>query len=59
MAVLLAFVVGASEALPWLALPQIADSALAGALIFIVLYYALVKVPLKAMDGGQSGSGAN
>ena len=59
MAVLLAFVVGASEALPWLALPQIADSALAGALIFIVLYYALVKVPLKAMGGGQSGSGAN
>ena len=58
MAVLLAFVVGASEALPWLALPQIADSALAGALIFIVLYYALVRVPLNAIGGGQSGSGA-
>ena len=57
MAVLLAFVVGASEALPWLALPQIADSALAGALIFIVLYYALVKVPLNAVGGGQAGGG--
>ena len=59
MAVLLAFMVGASEALPWLAFPQIADSALAGALIFIVLYYALVKVPLNAMGGGQSGGGAS
>ena len=57
MAVLLAFMVGASEALPWLAFPQIADSALAGALIFIVLYYALVKVPLNAMGGGQAGGG--
>ena len=57
MAVMLAFVVGASEALPWLALPQIADSALAGALIFIVLYYALVKVPLNAVGGGQAGGG--
>ena len=59
MAVLLAFVVGASEALPWLAFPQIADSALAGALIFIVLYYALVRVPLNAMGGGPSGGGAS
>ena len=59
MAVLLAFMVGASEALPWLALPQIADSALAGALIFVVLYYALVKVPLNALGGGPSGGGAS
>ena len=59
MAVLLAFVVGASEALPWLALPQIADSALAGALIFIVLYYVLVKVPLNAMGNGSSGGGTD
>ena len=58
MAVLLAFVVGASEALPWLAFPQIADSALAGALIFIVLYYVLVKVPLNAMGDGSSGGSA-
>ena len=57
MAVLLAFVVGASEALPWLALPQIADSALGGALIFIVLYYVLVRVPLNATGGGQTGRG--
>ncbi|MXW34245.1 MAG: oligopeptide transporter, OPT family [Acidobacteria bacterium] len=52
MAVLLAFVVGASEAVPWLVLPQIADSALGGALIFILLYYMLVRMPLNAMRGG-------
>ena len=51
MAVLLAFVVGASEAVPWLVLPQIADSALGGALIFILLYYMLVRMPLNAMRG--------
>ena len=52
MAVLLAFVVGASEALPWLNLPEIADSALGGALVFILLYYMLVRMPLNAMRGG-------
>ena len=58
MAVLLAFVVGASEAVPWLVLPQIADSALGGALIFVLLYYMLVRMPLNAMRGGGAGGGA-
>jgi putative OPT family oligopeptide transporter len=58
MAVLLAFVVGASEAIPWLVLPQIADSALGGALVFILLYYMLVRMPLNAMRGGAAGGGA-
>ena len=58
MAVLLAFVVGASEAVPWLVLPQIADSALGGALVFVLLYYMLVRMPLNAMRGGHAGSGA-
>ena len=57
MAVLLAFVVGASEAIPWLVLPQIADSALGGALVFILLYYMLVRMPLNAMRGGAAGGG--
>jgi putative OPT family oligopeptide transporter len=57
MAVLLAFVVGASEAIPWLVLPQIADSALGGALVFILLYYMLVRMPLNAMRGGAAGRG--
>ena len=57
MAVLLAFVVGASEAVPWLVLPQIADSALGGALVFVLLYYMLVRMPLNAMRGGNTGSG--
>ena len=52
MAVLLALMVGASEAIPWLVLPQIADSALGGALVFILLYYMLVRMPLNAMRGG-------
>ena len=52
MAVLLALVVGASEALPWLALPQIADSPLGGALVFGLLFYMLVKIPLAAMRSG-------
>ena len=55
MAVLLAFVVLASEVVGWLVLPQIADSALAGSLIFIVLLYMLVKIPLNAMSGGGPG----
>ena len=57
MAVLLAFVVGASEAVPWLALPQIANSALGGAVVFVLLYYMLVRMPLNAMRGGDPGSG--
>ena len=57
MAVLLAFMVGAGEALPWLVLPQIADSALGGALVFILLYYMLVRMPLNAMRGGGPGGG--
>jgi putative OPT family oligopeptide transporter len=48
MAVLLALVVGASEALPWLVLPNIADSALLGAGVFVLLFYMLVKLPLTA-----------
>ena len=52
MAVLLALVVGASEALPWLALPQIADSPLGGALVFGLLFYMLVKIPLAAIRSG-------
>ncbi len=57
MAVLLAFVVGASEAVPWLVLPQIANSALGGAVVFVLLYYMLVRMPLNAMRGGDPGSG--
>jgi hypothetical protein len=36
-------------------LPSIAQSALFGALVFIVLYYMLVNVPLKASaeDGAR------
>ena len=48
MAVLLAVVVGASAALPWLVLPNIADSALLGGVVFVLLFYMLVKLPLKA-----------
>ncbi len=55
MAVLLAFVVGASEAVPWLVLPQIADSALGGALVFVLLYFMLIRMPLNAMRGGTTG----
>ena len=55
MAVLLAFVVLASEVVPWLVLPKIADSALAGALVFVLLIYLLIKVPLGAMS--KSGPG--
>jgi uncharacterized oligopeptide transporter (OPT) family protein len=54
MAVLLALVVGASEAFPWLVLPQIADSALGGALVFALLFYMLVKIPLAAMRSETS-----
>ena len=50
LAVLLAFLVLASEVVPWLVLPQIANSALLGSLIFVLLIYMLVKVPLRAMS---------
>ena len=50
MAVLLALVVGASAALPWLVLPQIANSTWLGALVFILLFYMLVRIPLNAME---------
>ena len=52
---LLAFIVLASEVFPWLVLPRFADSALVGALIFILLFYMLVQVPLKAMRSGTPG----
>ena len=55
MAVILAFIVLASEVIPWLVLPQIANSALAGVLIFALLFYMLVKVPLGVMRSGGSG----
>ena len=49
IAVILTFVVLAREVVPWLVLPQIADSALLGALVFVVLAYMLIRVPLNAM----------
>ena len=55
MAVLLAFVVGASEVVPWLVLPQIADSALGGVVIFIVLFYMLIRIPMNAMRSSGPG----
>ena len=55
LAVLLAFLVLASEVVPWLVLPQIADSALLGSLIFVLLIYMLVKVPLRAMSDSGPG----
>ena len=55
MAVLLAFIVLASEVLPWMVLPQIADSALVGALVFIPVAYVLIKVPLNAMTSDAPG----
>ena len=51
----LAFVVGASEVVPWLVLPQIADSALGGVVIFVVLFYMLVRMPMNAMRTGGPG----
>ena len=56
MAVLLAFVVLASEVMPGLVLPQYANSAVVGALIFILLFYMLVQVPLAAMRSGTPGT---
>lgn len=59
MAVLLAFVVlGASSAgLEGGVLPAISQSALLGALVFVLLYYMLVRVPLAAGgDGPEPGA---
>ena len=51
MAVLLAFVVlGGSTFGIEQVLPSIAQSTLLGALVFVLLYYMLVNVPLKASD---------
>jgi hypothetical protein len=36
-------------------LPQIADSALGGAAIFIVLFYMLIRMPMNAMRSGAPG----
>ena len=49
MAVFLAFVVLGSEVFPWMVLPQLADSALLGALVFVPVAYVLIKVPLGTM----------
>jgi hypothetical protein len=35
-------------------LPRIAESALLGALVFVVLYYMLVNVPLSASDADST-----
>ncbi|MEE2964495.1 MAG: oligopeptide transporter, OPT family [Acidobacteriota bacterium] len=51
MAVLLAFVVlGGSAFGADQVLPRIAESALLGALVFVVLYYMLVNLPLSVSD---------
>ena len=55
MAVILTFMVLAREVVPWLVLPQIADSALLGALVFVVLAYMLIRVPLNAMSTDAPG----
>ena len=55
MAVLLTFMVLGREALPWLILPQIADSAFLGALVFFVLAYMLIRIPSRAIRSGVSG----
>ena len=49
MAVLLAFLVLGSDTAGWGALPQIAQSPWLGALVFPLLVYVLVKIPLGAM----------
>ncbi|MEO2195929.1 MAG: oligopeptide transporter, OPT family [bacterium] len=55
MAVLLAFVVlGGSAFGVDQVLPRIAESALLGALVFVVLYYMLVNVPLSASDSDST-----
>ena len=55
MAVLLAFVVLGGTAFGVdQVLPRIAESALLGALVFVVLYYMLVKVPLSASDADST-----
>ena len=56
MAVLLAFVVagGTYVGVEGGVLPSIAQSALLGALVFILLYYWLVRVPLAASEDEQA-----
>ena len=55
MAVLLAFVVaGGTYAGVDQVLPSIAQSTLLGALVFILLYYLLVRVPLAASEDDQT-----
>jgi len=55
MAVLLAFVVLGGTAFGVdQVLPRITESALLGALVFVVLYYMLVKVPLSASDADST-----
>ena len=56
MAVALAFVVLGADVLgAEQVLPRLAESALLGALIFVLLFYLLVKVPLGAMRSGAPG----
>jgi uncharacterized oligopeptide transporter (OPT) family protein len=55
MAVFLAFVVLGSEVFPWMVLPQLADSALLGALVFVPVAYVLIKVPLGTMRSDVPG----
>ena len=58
MAVLLAFVVlGGSYYGVAQVLPSISQSALIGALVFILLYYLLVQLPLRAAEDDGPGAG--
>ena len=58
MAVLLAFVVAGGTAVGVArVLPSISQSTLLGALVFVLLYYMLVRVPLAA-SGDEPGPGA-
>ncbi|MEE2638747.1 MAG: oligopeptide transporter, OPT family [Acidobacteriota bacterium] len=58
MAVLLAFVVAGGTAFGITqVLPSIAQSTLLGALVFIFLYYMLVKVPLQAAKDHRGADG--
>ena len=54
MAVLLAFVVLAGSALgTTTGLPSFAQSPLLGVLVFVLLYYMLVNVPLRESENGE------
>ena len=60
MAVLLAFVVlGGSAMGVTQVLPSIAQSTVLGALVFILLYYMLVNVPIRASEEDGSSSRSN